>query len=128
MTDIIPSFYRFVSSITITNAGAGYNNVPTITISGGGGTGATATAEVFSGAISKINITNRGSGYSSAPTITITPATGDTITTEAVLTASLDVGNSTAAYEDRNFNYLLKSQVPDFIKEEYPDVAAEKRK
>ena len=23
-------------------------------------------------------------------------------------------------YEDRNFNYLLKSQVPDFIKEEYP--------
>ena len=120
MTDIIPSFYRFVSSITITNAGAGYNNVPTITISGGGGTGATATAEVFSGAISKINITNRGSGYSSAPTITITPASGDTITTEAVLTATLDVGNSTATYEDRNFNYLLKSQVPDFIKEEYP--------
>ena len=58
MSDYIPSFYRYVSSITIDNGGAGYQNVPTITISGGNGTGATATAEVFNGAISKINITN----------------------------------------------------------------------
>ena len=44
MSDYIPSFYRYVSSITIDNGGAGYQNVPTITISGGNGTGATATA------------------------------------------------------------------------------------
>ena len=30
MSDYIPSFYRYVSSITITAGGVGYNNVPTI--------------------------------------------------------------------------------------------------
>ena len=72
MTDYIPSHYRFVSSITITAGGTGYNNIPTVTISGGGGTGATATATVFSGAITTITITNIGSGYTSTPTVTIT--------------------------------------------------------
>ena len=43
MTDYIPSHYRFVSSITITAGGTGYNNVPTITVSGGGGTGGQLT-------------------------------------------------------------------------------------
>lgn len=33
-----------VTSYTITNAGSGYLNVPTITVSGGGGSGATATS------------------------------------------------------------------------------------
>ena len=73
MSDYIPSFYRYVSSITIDNGGAGYQNVPTITISGGNGTGATATAKVYNGAISEIEITNIGSGYTSTPTVTVTP-------------------------------------------------------
>ena len=90
MSDYIPSFYRYVSSITIDNGGAGYQNVPTITISGGNGTGATATAKVYNGAISEIEITNIGSGYTSTPTVTVTPHSSDTITTNAVLSAVLD--------------------------------------
>ena len=109
MSDYIPSFYRYVSSITIDNGGAGYQNVPTITISGGNGTGATATAEVFNGAISKINITNIGSGYTSTPTVTITPDSSDTITTEAVLTAVLDSAQGQIQYEKRNQNISFLS-------------------
>ena len=60
MTDYIPSFYRYVSSITVTAGGTGYNNIPTIAIAGGGGTGATATAAVSSGAITAITVTNIG--------------------------------------------------------------------
>ena len=120
MSDYIPSFYRYVSSITIDNGGAGYQNVPTITISGGNGTGATATAEVFNGAISKINITNIGSGYTSTPTVTITPDSSDTITTEAVLTAVLDSAQGQIQYEKRNQNILIGDQVPEYVRDEYP--------
>ena len=120
MADIVPSFYRYVKSVTITNAGTGYNNPPTISFTGGGGTGAEATAAVFSGAITSITITNKGSGYTSAPTVTITPHASDTTAQNAAATAVLDVGNETPTYEHRNFSPLLKSQVPDFIKEEYP--------
>jgi len=56
MTDYIPSFYRFVSSITVTSGGSGYNNIPTISITGGGGTGATATAAVSSGVIKQLQL------------------------------------------------------------------------
>ena len=76
MADYIPSFYRYVSSITVTAGGSGYFNVPTITISGGNGTGATATATVSSGIITRYTITNKGTGYTSVPTVTLTPTNG----------------------------------------------------
>ena len=97
MTDYIPSHYRFVSSITITAGGTGYNNVPTITVSGGGGTGATATAEIYSGAVTKITVTNIGSGYTSTPTITITPHASDTTATGATASAILDAAQGTTS-------------------------------
>ena len=87
MTDYIPSFYRYVSSITLAAGGTGYNNIPTITISGGGGTGATATATVFSGAVTTITITNIGTGFTSVPTVTITPHASDTTASGATGTA-----------------------------------------
>ena len=58
MADYIPSFYRYVKSITVTNGGTGYFAEPTVTLTGGGGTGATAKAEVFNGAITSFIITN----------------------------------------------------------------------
>ena len=58
MSNRIPEYSRYVSSITITNGGSGFSTVPTITLSGGGGTGATATATVFNGIIQTVNITN----------------------------------------------------------------------
>ena len=120
MTDYIPSFYRYVTSITIDNAGTGYNNVPTVTLSGGGGTGATATASVFNGAITAITITNQGTGYTSSPTVTITPNTLDTTATGAAATAVLDTAAQSSAIETTNTNYLIREQVPEYIKAEYP--------
>lgn len=40
-----------VSGFTITNGGAGYTSIPTVTVSGGGGTGTTATATVAAGGV-----------------------------------------------------------------------------
>ena len=63
----------FVVGATITDAGYGYVENPTVTITGGGGTGAKATATQFNGVVTSITITNPGIGYTSAPTITIAP-------------------------------------------------------
>lgn len=121
MTDYIPSFYRYVSSITLAAGGTGYNNIPTITISGGGGTGATATATVFSGAVTTITITNIGTGFTSVPTVTITPHASDTTASGATGTAVLDSAQGDIKTEARNTSYTIAGQVPDYIKSEYPN-------
>ena len=121
MTDYIPSHYRFVSSITITAGGTGYNNIPTVTISGGGGTGATATATVFSGAITTITITNIGSGYTSTPTVTITPNALDTTATGATAAAILDAAQGTTLTETRNTSYNVKNQIPEWVRDDNPN-------
>ena len=120
MADYIPSFYRYVSSITVTAGGSGYFNVPTITISGGNGTGATATATVSSGIITGYTITNKGTGYTSVPTVTITPHASDTTATGATATAVLDAAQSNSSLEVRNTSYQLKEQVPQYLRSEYP--------
>ena len=120
MADYIPSFYRFVSSITVTTAGTGYNNAPTVSITGGGGTGATATAQVFSGVITGYTITNKGTGFITTPTVTITPNALDTTATGGVATAVLDSANSEASVEENNTFYLKKDQLPEIVQTEFP--------
>ena len=119
MADYIPSFYRYLSSITITEGGVGYNNVPTLSVTGGGGSGATATAAVFNGAITSVAIVNPGTGYTSVPTITITPDASDTITTEAVLTSVLDSAQGNTTVETNNSSYLIKEQLPEHIRNDH---------
>jgi hypothetical protein len=77
-----------VTYISITNPGAGYVHVPTLTFSSGS---ATATATVDGGEIVGVTITDPGSGYTvdSPPTITVAPTNGDTITILAVLTPTV---------------------------------------
>ena len=120
MADFIPSHYRYVSSITLTNGGTGYNNVPTISIEGGGGTGATAVATVYSGQVKTITITNPGSGFTSTPTITITPNALDTSATGATATIALSAAQGTTAVESRNTSYLVDNQIPQYIKDNNP--------
>ena len=120
MADYIPSFYRFVKSITVTAGGSGYFNVPTVVISGGGGTGATATAVVSGGVITSYTITNKGTGYTSTPTVTITPHASDTTATGATASAILDSAQNNAELETRNKSYQIKEQVPQYIRSEYP--------
>lgn len=62
-----------VRSVTVTNGGSGYINIPAVTITGGGGTGARATANINNGQVTSINMVDGGTGYTTAPTITVEP-------------------------------------------------------
>lgn len=69
-----------ISTIGITNAGAGYTTSPTVTISAPNqtnGVQATAVASISnaSGTIISAQVTNIGSGYTSLPTVTIAAPT-----------------------------------------------------
>jgi len=117
MSNRIPEYSRYVSSITITNGGSGFSTVPTITLSGGGGTGATATATVFNGIIQTVNITNIGSGYTTSPTVTVTGGGGSSAVLVAVLSfAALP----TTEYQEIS-SLGIKYTLPEFIREDYPD-------
>lgn len=59
-----------VSSITVTDSGAGYTATPDVTIEGDG-TGATASAFVANGQVTAITVNDPGSGYTSA-TVSVT--------------------------------------------------------
>ena len=73
----IPSSTGGVESISLLNAGFGYQYPPVVTILGDG-QGATAEAVInTSGQIRRIDITNSGNNYTSA-IVSITPATYDT--------------------------------------------------
>ena len=61
----VPQSYTGVSSIQVTNRGAGFITNPTVTITGDG-VGATATATIVNGGLDTITVTNRGSGYTRA--------------------------------------------------------------
>lgn len=88
----------FVTSITLTDGGAGYVSAPSVTITDGGGSGATATATVSGGAVTGFSITSPGSGYGSAPTVTIAAPPPATPTTSYVTYWSND-GTSVAGSE-----------------------------
>lgn len=79
------------STITITTAGLGYTHVPTLIISAPppGGIQATATAALTGTAISAVTVAQAGAGYTAAPTVTVLPDARDSITTPAVLTATI---------------------------------------
>jgi len=61
----VPQSYTGVSSVQVTNRGAGFITNPTVTITGDG-VGATATATIVNGGLDSITLTNRGSGYTRA--------------------------------------------------------------
>jgi len=82
-----------VTNIIITNAGSGYTEIPTVTISEPDlpdGVQATATATLSGTSLDTIEIDEAGSGYTSIPLITITRGSGDSTGTggaaQAVLT------------------------------------------
>lgn len=81
-----------VLSITLTNGGSGYTEVPTVTINGTG-TGATATATIDSGSVDTITLTNGGSGYYGPVTVSITGG-GVGVTTVATAIVSVSDYNS----------------------------------
>lgn len=85
-----------ISSIQVTNPGAGFTATPTITITGDG-SNATAEAVIVNGKIQSINITNRGTDYTRA-TISITGGNG--FGAEAVVVIDGKVGTLRTVYFD----------------------------
>ena len=85
----IPQSFTGVTSIEITNGGAGFTTTPTVTITGDG-TGATATATIVNGKVSNITITNRGSEYTRA-IVTISGGNGYGASAIVVLDSSVGI-------------------------------------
>ena len=85
-----------ISSIQVTNPGAGFTTTPTITITGDG-SNATAEAVIVNGKIQSINITNRGTDYTRA-TISITGGNG--FGAEAVVVIDGKTGTLRTVYFD----------------------------
>ena len=112
-----PSYYRYVSSITINNGGTGYDSAspPAITITGGGGTGATATATVVGGTITDVTVTNKGNGYTSTPIVIVAGSSGG----GAVLTAVVSFAGATPSSFTKNSSPNIKWTLPDFIRTDY---------
>jgi hypothetical protein len=81
--DEIPQSFSGITSIQVTNPGAGFTSPPTVTIDGDG-TGATATAIIVNGQINRIEIVNRGIDYTRA-TVSITGGGGYGATATAVI-------------------------------------------
>jgi FtsP/CotA-like multicopper oxidase with cupredoxin domain len=80
-----PASAQALSSITITNVGAGYTTAPLVSITGGGGSGAAATAVLsVAGTVSGFTISSIGSGYINNPTVTITGGGGTGATADAI--------------------------------------------
>ena len=73
-----------VSGITVTTAGAGYTNAPTLAFSGGtissSGTNPTGAGNAANFTVSGVTVTNPGSGYPSAPTVSFGSGTGTAAT------------------------------------------------
>jgi hypothetical protein len=94
----IPQSFSGISAIEVTNAGTGYTETPTVTITGDG-IGATAEAVVVNGTIESINVINRGIDYSQA---TISISGGNGFGAEATVVIDSRFGNIRTVYFDSN--------------------------
>ncbi|HEY2323880.1 MAG TPA: DUF11 domain-containing protein, partial [Thermoanaerobaculia bacterium] len=91
-----------VGYVNMTNNGAGYTSLPSVSFSGGAGTGTagTAVAGAGNGQILGVSLSNSGTGYASGgpPTVAFTgggfttPATGTAVLTDNQLLASITQG------------------------------------
>ena len=106
--------YGEVKSITVTNQGAGYTSVPTVSFTGGGGSGATATAVRGTGSnigkIIRVDITNPGVGYTTAPTVVFT---GGGFSTTAIATSAIEANvDKVESFGDNN---KFKTEAADIL-------------
>ena len=100
-----------VSSITVTNGGAGYTSAPTVDLAGGGGTGAAGTAIVLGGAVVDVVLTACGTGYTGPPNVSLTGGGGTGAAATATITQNLtqawfdaNRGDAAAGYSLRTIN------------------------
>ena len=101
----VPNSFSGITSINVSDAGSGYTEIPTVTITGDG-TGATAEAVIINRQIQSITITNKGINYTRA-LVTITGGNGVGATATAVLDARF--GTLRTVY----FDSLSQKQIID---------------
>ena len=104
----VPESFTGISEIQVTNAGTGYTETPTITITGDG-TGAVASAVVVNGKIQNIVLTNRGINYTRA-IVTITGGSGYGATGSAVLDGKFGYLR-TIYYDDNAEKQTINEQI-----------------
>ena len=104
----VPESFTGISEIQVTNAGTGYTETPTVTITGDG-TGAVASAVVVNGKIQNIVLTNRGINYTRA-IVTITGGSGYGATGSAVLDGKFGYLR-TIYYDDNAEKQTINEQI-----------------
>jgi hypothetical protein len=104
----VPESFTGISEIQVTNAGTGYTETPTITITGDG-TGAVANAVVVNGKIQSIELTSRGINYTRA-IVTITGGGGYGAVGSAVLDGKFGYLR-TIYYDDNAEKQTINEQI-----------------
>jgi hypothetical protein len=104
----VPESFTGISEIQVTNAGTGYTETPTVTITGDG-TGAVASAVVVNGKIQNIVLTNRGINYTRA-IVTITGGSGYGAAGSAVLDGKFGYLR-TIYYDDNAEKQTINEQI-----------------
>lgn len=96
-----------ITSLSVSNQGSGYVDVPNVTFTGGSPTTpATATATMAAGKVTGVTLTNPGAGYASVPTVTFDPPpSGVTALATAAVTSKCCVPAPRAG------NYLVSTTV-----------------
>lgn len=62
-----------VTSITVTQGGAGYSLNPAVSFTGGGGSGVVAVSTVTNGVVTAITVLDGGAGFTGVPTVALPP-------------------------------------------------------
>lgn len=89
-----------IFNVVVTDGGAGYDSVPTVTIEGDG-TGATATAVVTANVVTAINITDTGDNYTYARVV-LSGGTPETEATAHAVVAPVAYGREISAINVTN--------------------------
>lgn len=63
----------YVSSVTVTDGGSGYEQPPAVSFSGGGGIGATGVAVLNGDSVGAVVVTRAGIGYTAPPNVVVAP-------------------------------------------------------
>jgi hypothetical protein len=108
----IPSYYKKVASISVTEGGSGYTSVPTVEIGGN----ATATATVSNGKVTAVTVTNSGYDYTIPPSVVFNGGGGS----GAIAVANMVyIDNEYNGFKE-SLSHLISNQLPDFVRNEYP--------
>jgi len=71
--------YGFLVEVTVTDGGAGYTTLPTVSVIGGGGSGANFTAQISGGVVTNVIVNSAGSDYTGLPAISFSAPTANIV-------------------------------------------------